>query len=777
MNVTISTGRAHGHLVVGLGMLMLIGGMGCGSGDEETSRRRSTDGTDVGDATRRSDGGQDVSITCEQGIEGCDCYGNDTCNAGLTCVEGTCTSQSGERDAGASDAAPVDARADGETIDAETEEDVARRMDTRANPQPDGSSDARRDADLDTSSDAPPTVSFESLTDGDEVTGRVDIAMRASDDVSVASVEVTVDPSGSAAILQSRPFEWTWDTRQVEPGNYTLSATATDGTGQTASTSIEIEVGRPCRAGDDCIPSDVTFVTPQSGATLCGDAPLEVEAKDDRGIERVRVEVDGQTLDQLEDRPFQSRWDTIDESNGAHTLRATAIDASGQSRFAEIPVQIDNTVSNCDNRPTVEFVAPQPGAYLTDTTTAAVDISDDVGVTKVQWFLDGGLVESQTKVPYEFQLDTTPFQDGSHMLKAVAEDTSGQTASRTIEVTTDNTAPTVTLQSPSSSKTVLLDPANVEIEADASDNLSLEKVDLEVDASTTSVTSPPWRDTFDLSNVSGGETRTISARAVDRVGQTTTASRTVIIDRPPTVQWQAPPAGAALTSSTTLNVEARDERSLAEVRLVVSGQQVGTFEQASGDTYTYDWTPGQSQQGSQSLKAVAEDGEGQTTSATRSVDVQCSRTFYLDDDDDGYGDPGQSKGVSTCRASQAPSGYVDNDRDCDDSSARTYPGAAPEDSASACMKDADGDDWGDDDPPNGVETGTDCDDSDTNTYPGAPELQDDKDNDCDGDIDEGTGASACCTPIVCRELTRGICTNIPGADYRAGETCSSTSSC
>ncbi len=48
----------------------------------------------------------------------------------------------------------------------------------------------------------------------------------------------------------------------------------------------------------------------------------------------------------------------------------------------------------------------------------------------------------------------------------------------------------------------------------------------------------------------------------------------------------------------------------------------------------------------------------------------------------------------------------------------TFPGAAPNDNASACMKDADGDDYGDDTPPAGVTPGTDCDDTDPAVPPG-----------------------------------------------------------
>src|SRR5207249_812844 len=83
----------------------------------------------------------------------------------------------------------------------------------------------------------------------------------------------------------------------------------------------------------------------------------------------------------------------------------------------------------------------------------------------------------------------------------------------------------------------------------------------------------------------------------------------------------------------------------------------------------------------------------------------------------------------------------------------TFPGAAPKEAVpGACMKDKDGDDYGDLTPPAGVTPGTDCDDKSPAgafTYPGAAELEvagplvcmKDQDND-------GWGDSAALLPVV-----------------------------
>ena len=126
-------------------------------------------------------------------------------------------------------------------------------------------------------------------------------------------------------------------------------------------------------------------------------------------------------------------------------------------------------------------------------------------------------------------------------------------------------------------------------------------------------------------------------------------------------------------------------------------------------------------------------------------------TWYADADNDTYGDPGNSM-----RADSQPEGYVANDGDCDDSDNTVYPGAPELDDNkdndcdgtvdndwATWYADADNDTYGDpgnsmraDSQPEGyVANDGDCDDSDNTVYPGAPELDDNKDNDCDGTVD------------------------------------------
>ena len=138
------------------------------------------------------------------------------------------------------------------------------------------------------------------------------------------------------------------------------------------------------------------------------------------------------------------------------------------------------------------------------------------------------------------------------------------------------------------------------------------------------------------------------------------------------------------------------------------------------------------------------------------IDEGLESTWFYDADGDSYGDPS----VSTVSCT-APTSYVADSTDCDDTDGGVNPGATEvcdgatdencdgnvdEGLGGTWYADDDNDGYGDDDtatetcnPPSGYVTqGGDCDDTDSGANPGATEVCDGStDENCDGNVDEG----------------------------------------
>ncbi len=76
--------------------------------------------------------------------------------------------------------------------------------------------------------------------------------------------------------------------------------------------------------------------------------------------------------------------------------------------------------------PTVNLTSPANGAGVNGVATVQATASDDVGVVRVEFYVDGALASSDSSAPWEFAWNTAAVANGVHTLKAVAFDAAGK---------------------------------------------------------------------------------------------------------------------------------------------------------------------------------------------------------------------------------------------------------------------------------------------------------------------------------------------------------------
>ena len=133
--------------------------------------------------------------------------------------------------------------------------------------------------------------------------------------------------------------------------------------------------------------------------------------------------------------------------------------------------------------PQVSITEPLDSSNLTGEVAFRASASDDVGVLKVVFYVDNDFISEDSTAPYEAQIDTAAYADGSHALKAVAYD-SAQSAEDSENVTfsnnqTDTENPVATIFNPNSNP-FDWPSGDLILEARATDNKSVSKMEFYV---------------------------------------------------------------------------------------------------------------------------------------------------------------------------------------------------------------------------------------------------------------------------------------------------------
>ena len=211
---------------------------------------------------------------------------------------------------------------------------------------------------------------------------------------------------------------------------------------------------------------------------------------------------------------------TFTPSNGQHFYYALVTQADGL-RLWSAPIWIDQ-----GGTPPADTTPPTVSASETGssgTITLSATASDNVGVSRVEFYVDGVLIGTDATPAYSMTLDSTTLANGSHSLAARAFDAAGNsTTSAAVafsvnNVAADTIAPTVAASETGSSGTISLS-------ATASDNVGVTNVEFLVDGLLKgSDATAPYSIALDSNTLANGS-HTLTARASDAAGNVGTSS-------------------------------------------------------------------------------------------------------------------------------------------------------------------------------------------------------------------------------------------------------------
>ncbi len=376
-----------------------------------------------------------------------------------------------------------------------------------------------------------PVTSITSPTSGSSQPGpQTTVTLTATDNIAVTKVELYVDGSLTATTLVSPAavtsglmaplYTYTINSSLLPNGNHTLQSKAYDDAGNVGvSPIVSFTVATP-----DTTPPTTSVTSPTAGATVSGTIAVAASASDNVGVTKVEFSVDGVLKSTATTSPYTYSLDTLTLSNGTHTLQSKAYDAANNSASSSA---VSVTVANADTTPpTTSVTAPTANTLIATSTTVSTSASDNIGVTKVEFYLDAQLIGADTTSPYSISLNPALYTNGSHTIQSKAYDAANNaTLSASVPVIIDTVAPTVSITSPAANATV--SGATVNVAVQYADVNGVTKLDFMVDgALKTTKTSPgtsPYSFTLDTTSMTNAS-HALSVIAYDAAGNQATST-------------------------------------------------------------------------------------------------------------------------------------------------------------------------------------------------------------------------------------------------------------
>ncbi|MGH8741104.1 MAG: Ig-like domain-containing protein, partial [Burkholderiales bacterium] len=294
---------------------------------------------------------------------------------------------------------------------------------------------------------AAPTVSFVKPSSGATLSGNLYQSSACEvRGTNIERVRFYLD-STSLNTEETGPWNCNLDTRKFSNGGHTLRAVAYDRYNTARSTSVSVTIQNGTSTPTTPPPTSptgpsVSWNAPADGATLKGSISMGSTCQvSGTGISRVIFHLDGTQLNTELSSPWQCTFDTRKFADGAHTLKAVAYNSSGASTTITRAVAIQNGTTTPPppgtTNPTVSFKSPLSGQTISGSIYSTCEVVGS-NFNKVVFSVDGTAISTKNMAPWNCNLHTDQFADGTHSLMAVATNAGGGSATTQISLNFKN---------------------------------------------------------------------------------------------------------------------------------------------------------------------------------------------------------------------------------------------------------------------------------------------------------------------------------------------------
>jgi len=192
----------------------------------------------------------------------------------------------------------------------------------------------------------------------------------------------------------------------------------------------------------DLTPPTVFISSPTNAASVSGTVAVVAVANDNVAATRVEFFVNGNLQATETAAPYLFSWETASLAPGNYTLSARAYDAATNATTSAAVTVVVNSTSPDSTPPATAITTPTGTATISGTVQVAAAASDNVAVSRVDFYLNSALRASVNAAPYSFSWDTTADANGAYSLSCKAYDSAGNVGTAaSITVAVNNPVP------------------------------------------------------------------------------------------------------------------------------------------------------------------------------------------------------------------------------------------------------------------------------------------------------------------------------------------------